>query len=183
MCQSIPPPQATTYPQGTSFVSLPQYIHFARAKYCPAFPCNKFASPKWLPTTCAPGLSKRAACAACYMDRFNYKYGRPSSFLLASSPTAARQSTTQLSHTTSSQLSEPTPRSSFTCTLLFPFPARFSALHCSPHLHKRVVVAIAPQTLPSPLRCGCSQLVRLERRYDLRFSPRLKTACSTSFCS
>src|SRR5277367_6095529 len=50
-------------------------------------------------------------------------------------PTAARQSATQLSHTTFSQLSEPTPGSSSTCTLLFPFPALFSALHCrSPSL-------------------------------------------------
>ena len=50
-------------------------------------------------------------------------------------PTVARQSATQLSHTTFSQLSEPTQGSSFTCTLLFPFPARFSALHCrSPSL-------------------------------------------------
>src|SRR2546423_15095118 len=57
-------------------------------------------------------------------------------------PTAARQSATQLSHTTFSQLSEPAQGSSSTCTLLFSFPARFSALHCSPHLHKRAVVAI-----------------------------------------
>ena len=80
-------------------------------------------------------------------------------------PTAAGQSATQLSHTTSSQLSEPTQGSSSTCILLFPFPARFSALHCSPHLHKRAVVALTPQTPPSPLLCGCSQLVRLGRRY------------------
>jgi hypothetical protein len=45
-------------------------------------------------------------------------------------PTVARQSATQLSHTTFSQLSEPTQGSSSTCTLLFPFPTRFSALHC-----------------------------------------------------
>jgi hypothetical protein len=43
------------------------------------------ASPKWLPTTYAPGLSKTAACAAYCIDRFNYKYRRPSYFLLASS--------------------------------------------------------------------------------------------------
>jgi hypothetical protein len=50
-------------------------------------------------------------------------------------PTVARQSATQLSHTIFSQLSEPTQGSSSTCTLLFPFPARFSALHCrSPSL-------------------------------------------------
>jgi hypothetical protein len=69
---------------------------------------QNIASPKWLPTTYAPGLSKTAAYAAYRMDRFNYKYGRPSYFLLASFPTAARQSATQLSHTTFSQLSEPT---------------------------------------------------------------------------
>jgi hypothetical protein len=45
-------------------------------------------------------------------------------------PTVARQSATQLSHTTFSQLSEPTQRPSSPCTLLFPFPACFSALHC-----------------------------------------------------
>src|SRR5271168_1804521 len=72
-----------------------------------------------------------------------------------------RQSATRLSHTTFSQLSEPTPGSSSTCTLLFPFPACFSALYCSPHLHKRAIVAITPQTPLSPLLCGCSQLVRL----------------------
>src|SRR5277367_6494942 len=46
---------------------------------------QNIASPKWLPTTYAPGLSKTAACAAYCMDRFNYKYGPPSYFLLASS--------------------------------------------------------------------------------------------------
>jgi hypothetical protein len=59
-------------------------------------------------------------------------------------PTAVCQSATQLSHTTFSQLSEPTQGSSTTCRLLFPSPARFSALHCSPHLHKRAVVALTP---------------------------------------
>jgi hypothetical protein len=50
-------------------------------------------------------------------------------------PTVARQSATQLSHTAFSQLSEPTQGSPSTCTLLFPFPARFSTLHCrSPSL-------------------------------------------------
>src|SRR5271155_3034389 len=44
--------------------------------------------------------------------------------------TVARQSATQRFHTTFSQLSEPTQGSSSTCTLLFPFPARFPALHC-----------------------------------------------------
>jgi hypothetical protein len=51
----------------------------------PLLQAQNIASPKWLPTTYAPGLSKTAACAACCMDRFNYKYGRPSYFLLASS--------------------------------------------------------------------------------------------------
>jgi len=49
--------------------------------------------------------------------------------------TVARQSATQLPHTTFSQSSEPTQGSSSTCTLPFPFPTRFSALHCrSPSL-------------------------------------------------
>jgi hypothetical protein len=38
------------------------------------------------PTTYAPDLSKTVAYAAYRMDRFNYKYGRPAYFLLASSP-------------------------------------------------------------------------------------------------
>ena len=66
--------------------------------------------------------------------------------------TVARQSATQRFHTTFSQLSEPTQGSSSTCTLLFPFPARFSALHCSPHLHKRVIVALTLKRRP-PLYC------------------------------
>jgi hypothetical protein len=72
-------------------------------------------------------------------------------------PTTARQSATQLSHTTFSQLSEPTQGSPSTCTLLFPFTARFSALHCSPHLHKWAVVTLTPQTPPSPLMRGFFQ--------------------------
>ena len=47
----------------------------------PLLQAQNIASPKWLPTTYAPGLSKTAACAAYCMDRFNYKYGRASSFL------------------------------------------------------------------------------------------------------
>jgi len=50
----------------------------------PLLQAQNIASPKWLPTTYAPGPLKTAACTAYYMDRFNYKYGRPS-FLLASS--------------------------------------------------------------------------------------------------
>jgi hypothetical protein len=45
----------------------------------------KYRKPKWVPTTYAPGLSKTAACAAYCTDCFNYKYGPPSYFLLASS--------------------------------------------------------------------------------------------------
>jgi hypothetical protein len=51
----------------------------------PLLQAQNIASPKWLPTTYAPGLSKTATYAAYCMDRFNYKYGRPSYFLLASS--------------------------------------------------------------------------------------------------
>ena len=51
----------------------------------PLLQAQNIASPKWLPTTYVPGLSKTATCAAYCMDRFNYKYGRPSYFLLASS--------------------------------------------------------------------------------------------------
>ena len=100
----------------------------------PHLQAQNIASPKWLPTTYAPRLSKTAACATYCMDRFNYKYGRPFYFLLASS---------LLQHanrphnflTQPSQLSEPTQGSSSTCTPLFPFPARFSVLHCrSPSL-------------------------------------------------
>jgi hypothetical protein len=132
--------------------------------FSPLLQAQNIASPKWLPTTYAPGLSKTAACAAYCMDRFNYIW---TAFLLPArlSPTAASQSATQLSHTTFSQLSEPTQGSSSTCTLLFPSPARFSALHCSLHLHKRAVVALTPQTPPSPLLYGCSPLIRLARRY------------------
>src|SRR5205823_6677865 len=53
------------------------FHHFCRPK--------NIASPKWLPTTYAPDLSKMAACATYCMNRFNYKYGRPPYFLLASS--------------------------------------------------------------------------------------------------
>jgi hypothetical protein len=76
----------------------------AAAALLPILSFATFAGPKWLPTTYAPDLSKTAAYAAYRMDRFNYKYGRSSYFLLA----AARQSATQLSHTNFSQLSEPT---------------------------------------------------------------------------
>src|SRR5271170_3627486 len=48
----------------------------------PLLQAQNIASPKWLPTTYAPGLSKTTTCAAYYMDRFNYKYSRPSYFLL-----------------------------------------------------------------------------------------------------
>src|SRR5947207_10750002 len=51
-------------------------------------------------------------------------------FLLSCSPLP--YCSTPISHTTFSQLSEPTQGSSSTCTPLFPFPARFSALHCRP---------------------------------------------------
>ena len=57
--------------------TYPLFHHFCRPKISQA--------QKWVPTTYAPGLSKTAACAAYCMDRFNYKYGRPSYFLLASS--------------------------------------------------------------------------------------------------
>src|SRR5947209_9591013 len=40
----------------------------------PLLQAQNIASPKWLPTTYAPGLLKTAACAAYCMDRFNYKY-------------------------------------------------------------------------------------------------------------
>jgi hypothetical protein len=86
-------------------------------------------------------------------------------------PIVARQSATQLL-IQPSQLSEPTQGSSSTYTLLFPFPARFSALHCHPpsfnlrpHLHRRAAVAITPQTPPFPPLCGYSQLVRFRLRY------------------
>jgi hypothetical protein len=87
-------------------------------------------------------------------------------------PTTARQSTTQLSYTTFSELSEPIQGSSSTCTLLFPFSACFPTLHYRPPslafvltFHRQAAVAIASQTPPSPLLYGCSQLVRLGRRY------------------
>jgi hypothetical protein len=51
----------------------------------PLLQAQNIASSKWLPTIYAPGLSKTATYAAYYMDRFNYKYGPPSYFLLASS--------------------------------------------------------------------------------------------------
>ena len=38
----------------------------------PLLQAQNIASPKWLPTTYAPGLSKTAAYAAYCMDRFNY---------------------------------------------------------------------------------------------------------------
>jgi hypothetical protein len=47
----------------------------------PLLQAQNIASPKWLPTTYAPGLLKTAAYAAYCMDRFNYKYGRPSPLL------------------------------------------------------------------------------------------------------
>jgi hypothetical protein len=138
--------------------------HVTVSRFFLACAGSKYRSPKWLPTTYAPGLSKTAARAASYIDRFNYKYGQPSSFLLASS-LLQRANRPHNFLTTFSQLSEPTRGSPSTCTLLFPFPARFSALHCSPRLHKRAVVAITPQTPPSPLLCCCSQLIWLRRRY------------------
>src|SRR5271155_4443233 len=49
----------------------------------PLFAGPNIVSPKWLPTTYAPGLLKTAACVAYCMDCFNYKYGPPSYFLLA----------------------------------------------------------------------------------------------------
>src|SRR5271156_4243883 len=60
------------------------------------------------PTTYAPGLSKTATYTAYYIDRFNYKIR--TAFLLPARliPTTARQSATQLSRITFSQLSEPT---------------------------------------------------------------------------
>src|SRR5271163_1403531 len=65
-------------------------------------------------------------------------------------PTAARQLATQLSHTTFSQLSEPTQGSSSTCTLLFPFLARFSALHCcSPSLAFVLISTSGLSSLPT----------------------------------
>jgi hypothetical protein len=48
----------------------------------PLLQAQNIASSKWLLITYALGLSKTAAaCAAYCMDRFNYKYGRPSYFL------------------------------------------------------------------------------------------------------
>jgi hypothetical protein len=44
----------------------------------PLLQAQNIASPKWLPTAYAPGLSKTAACVAYCMDCFNYKYGPPS---------------------------------------------------------------------------------------------------------
>ena len=83
-------------------------------------------------------------------------------------PTVARQSATQRFHTTFSQLSEPpnifhlhtsVPISGSFLGSTLPF----SLFGLYPHLHKRAVVAITPQTPPLPLMCGCSQLVRLGR--------------------
>ena len=94
------------------------FHHFLQAQ--------NIASPKWLPTTYAPGLSKTAACAAYCMDR------------LPTSCSPLPYCGTPIGHTTSShnlQSSEPIQGSSSTCTLPFPFPTRFSALHCrSPSL-------------------------------------------------
>jgi hypothetical protein len=73
-------------------------------------------------------------------------------------PTAVRQSATQLCHTTFSQLSEPTQGSSSTCTLLFPFPARFSALHCSPHLRD-------VESGPTKLYCPAELLLLHDRKH------------------
>jgi hypothetical protein len=51
----------------------------------PLLQAQNIASPKWVSTTYAPGLSKTAAYAAYCTDCFNYKYRPPSYFLLASS--------------------------------------------------------------------------------------------------
>jgi hypothetical protein len=121
-------------------------------------------------TTYAPGLSKNGCLCSILHGLLQLQIW--TAFLLPARlfPTVARQSATQLSHTTFSQVSRPTQGSSFTCTLLFPFPARFSALHYRspsltfrPHLHKRAVIAITPQTPPSRLLVRL--LPRLGRRY------------------
>jgi hypothetical protein len=125
------------------------------------------ASPKWLPTTYDLRAWSFEDGCLCSILHGLLQLQIWTAFLLPARlfPTVARQSATQLSHTTFSQVSKSTQGSSSTCTPLLPFPARFSALHCSPHLRKQAVVAITPQTPPSLLLCGCSQLVRLGHRY------------------
>ena len=83
---------------------------------------QNIASPKWLPTTYAPGLFEDGCLCSILHGPLQPRIG--TAFLLPARlfPTAARQSATQLSHTTFSQLSEHTQESSSTCTLLFPFP-------------------------------------------------------------
>jgi hypothetical protein len=110
---------------------------------------QNIATLKWLPTTYAPGLSKTATYAACYMDRFNYKYGPPSYFLLASSLLQhANQPHNFLTQPSLNYLSPPKDH------LL---PARF----CSHfQLVSRLYVAVLPLwPSSSPSQAGC-------RRYD-----------------
>ena len=143
--------------------------HNAHPRNLPALPKMSQAQ-NGLFTTYAPGLSKNGCLCSILHGLLQLQIW--TAFLLPARlfPTVARQSATQLSHTTFSQVSRPTQGSSFTCTLLFPFPARFSALHYRspslafrPHLHKRAVIAITPQTPPSRLLVRL--LPRLGRRY------------------
>ena len=69
------------------------------------------------------------------------------------------------SHTTFFLFPESTQRSSSTFTPLVPFPDRSSALHCRPHLRRRVAVAITLQRSPSLPLCSRSQLVWLRREH------------------
>ena len=106
-------------------------------------------------------------------------------------PTVARQSATQLSHTTFSQFSEPTQESSSIRTLLFPFPARFSALHCRPF---SLALSSSPQAgcrrynpsnaaLPSTVRllptCSVGTSICLSRTTNLPLSGQLSITAST----
>jgi hypothetical protein len=141
----------------------------SNATLSPLLQAQNIASPKWLPTTYALGLSKMTTCAAYYMNRFNYKYGRPSYFLLASFHTVARQSATHLlTHSSASYLSLPKDHLHLHASV--PIPSLFlgstlpsslfwpssSPPQASCRRHNLSNAA-------SPPLCGYSQLVRFGR--------------------